>query len=635
MISIFKNLWDKENPHHITVDLALQRIKTGKSKETVEKIRLENDKDKQDALKAKLPCVCFSGTFSKRFDRDLIEHSGYIILDFDDVDVQETMSEMCGFDFVKAAWVSPRANGVKVLCVVSNPSKHREHFGAFLKRFKIDKSGVNESRVCYESYDPNIYINPNPVPFTELVENEVVQSQSTDIQKLVSWLAKDSKHFVQGERNKFIFTLACACCRYGIDIEETQSFCYYEFYQNSTDFSKREGDKAIESAYRTEKKNFGTVSFSKGELVDSKGVKAEFEIKEGDRIKDVIYYDDADSDVDDIIENGYKNILGIGVPLMDYAFKEKRGQTNLVTGYGNHGKSTFYKWYLVFRAVLFGEKTVFFAPEEDGAEGFYLSIMEIYLGGGLAKNQKYSKDEIKEAKQFAKNHFFFIYPEEVNPTPQYIKERFMYLMITEKADRLVIDPFNQMYNDYKLAGGRDDKYLELVLGDFNRFTRDNDIFFTIIAHPKTPQKNKEGGYDAPTEYDLAQGAMWNNKMHNILAYHRPEAWKDPQSSECELHSRKVKLNKINGNRGMISFEYDFAKRRFLFDGRDYMEAHRKLAITEAKVEVSQTANISNFESEVKASESKLPEVKSLETIISLPHSEYYSESHSEFSDIPF
>jgi len=198
----------------------------------------------------------------------------------------------------------------------------------------------------------------------------------------------------------------------------------------------------------------------------------------------------------------------------------------------------------------------------------------------------------------------------------------MYLMITEKADRLVIDPFNQMYNDYKLAGGRDDKYLELVLGDFNRFTRDNDIFFTIIAHPKTPQKNKEGGYDAPTEYDLAQGAMWNNKMHNILAYHRPEAWKDPQSSECELHSRKVKLNKINGNRGMISFEYDFAKRRFLFDGRDYMEAHRKLAITEAKVEVSQTANISNFESEVKASE-----VKSLETIISLPH--------SEFSDIPF
>ena len=68
---------------------------------------------------------------------------------------------------------------------------------------------------------------------------------------------------------------------------------------------------------------------------------------------------------------------------------------------------------------------------------------------------------------------------------------------------------------------------------------------------------------------------------------------------------------------MISFEYDFAKRRFLFDGRDYMEAHRKLTITEAKIEVSQTANISNFESES----------KSLETIISLPH--------SEFSDIPF
>jgi len=82
------------------------------------------------------------------------------------------------------------------------------------------------------------------------------------------------------------------------------------------------------------------------------------------------------------------------------------------------------------------------------------------------------------------------------------------------------------------------------------------------------------------------------------------------------------LNKINGNRGMVSFEYDFARRRFLFDGRDYMEAHRKLNVPESKVEVLQTANISNFESESKALQSN-----TLETIISLPR--------SEFEDIPF
>lgn len=605
MITIFKDIFATE-PHYIEVDVALSRIKNGKSKVLVEQIRESQDKEKRDSLKKRLPCVCFSGTFRKRLDSELIEHSHYIVLDFDKINPEELISEIACNSFVKAAWVSPSGDGVKVLCRVAT-TNHRGHFEALKVLFpQCDKSGINESRVCYESYDPNIYIRENPTEFDGLISNETSQAKEfSAIENLVTWLAKSNKYFVSGERNVFIFTLACACCRYGVDIEDCKSYCFYEFFQKSTDFSKREGDKAIESAYRSEKANFGTVKFDKGELVDSKGKEAQFEVEEG-KIKDVIYLEDAEQDLDRIIENGYESIKGIGIQEMDTAFIPKRGQSNLLTGYGNQGKSTFGKWHLVVRSIIFDEKYAFFSPEEDGADGFYLSLMEIYLGGGLAGNKRFSKEKIKEAKDFIKSHFFYIFPEELSPTPQYIKERFLKLIITEKVDGVVIDPFNQLTNDYKGFGGRDDKYLESFLSDFNRFIKINDVFGWIVAHPSKPQKNSTGTYDAPTEYDLAGGAMWNNKMFNILAYHRPDSWTDPSSPHCQLYGRKIKLNRINGTRGLCTdFEYNFAKRRFLFGGKDVLDfLDKRESLSDnfqknSENDLQILNNIANFESENK------------------------------------
>ena len=44
-------------------------------------------------------------------------------------------------------------------------------------------------------------------------------------------------------------------------------------------------------------------------------------------------------------------------------------------------------------------------------------------------------------------------------------------------------------------------------------------------------------------FDIADGAMWNNKMDNILIYHRPNHQKDPSSTLCELHTKKIRRQK--------------------------------------------------------------------------------------------
>ena len=214
----------------------------------------------------------------------------------------------------------------------------------------------------------------------------------------------------------------------------------------------------------------------------------------------------------------------------------------------------------------------FFALEDNPASEFYHDLVEIYLGCGASYGSPNQPTRFlyEAAYDFVSKHFFYIYPKDVSPTPAYIKERFLELIIKEKIDGCIIDPFNQMTNDYSTVGGRDDKYLEAVLGDFDRFCNVNQVFFIIVAHPKMMHKDSSGNYPCPDVFDLSGGAMWNNKMYNILVYHRPAHQQDPTSPAAELHFKKIKRQKIVGEKGSIDMEFIRSRRRFIVDGIDVL-----------------------------------------------------------------
>ena len=224
MITAFANIWSKE-PFYITLENALTRIKNGNSKIKVEEIRNTLDKEKASNLKKNLPSICFSGKFaSDRQDKDLIQHSGFIVLDFDDVaDIRDKQTDIISSPFVYACWISPSGNGLKALIKIAQGSKHREHFQALQEVFpEIDRSGINPSRVCYESYDPEIYINEKAEVFKKIKKLEkvkVVEKTEDDdkiFKNILTWLTNKGDAFVTGERNNFIYKLASACCRFGI-----------------------------------------------------------------------------------------------------------------------------------------------------------------------------------------------------------------------------------------------------------------------------------------------------------------------------------------------------------------------------------------------------------------------------------
>jgi hypothetical protein len=583
MITIFENIYS-DKPHYITVNQALQRIKAGKSKSKIDEIRSTLDKSKADTLKRQLPSVCFSGKFTERKDEKLIEHSGFLVLDFDNVDdIDVKMADLQGYDFVYAAWLSPRGNGIKALVKIADKAKHREHFEALREVFPdVDKSGINQSRVCYESYDENIYINHKAAPFNKIKTVERVElkqqvEQEQDVfKKLLTWLTNKNNAFVTGERNLYIFKLASACCRFGISDIVAASLILQE-YPVSNDFTKSECMKAIHSAYKANRSNSGTAAFERDILVEKitrKEVKIDTAIfDETIKPKDVIYGADVKGEAFNIFKYGYPQILGVGVPDLDKHFKAKRGEITLLTGIGNYGKSAFLKWFMLMRVVLYGDKFACFVPEDNPPHRYYHDFTEVLLGCDCTPDNPYkpSEEVFSNAYDFISKHIFFVYPKDLAPTPEYIKERFLELIVKEKVDWTIIDPFNQMTNDISKVNGRSDKYLEGTLGDFSRFAQGNNIFFLIVAHPHLLAKGKDGNYPCPDVFDLNDGAMWNNKMDNILVYHRPFMQTDPTNELAEFHSKKIRDQKVVGKKGFILFTYYWQTRRYMFEGIDYMQ----------------------------------------------------------------
>ena len=175
-ISVFKDLFKSTDvPFNLTLEQVVQRIKKGTSKEKIEQIR--NGKKE---VKKKLPSIIFSGEYSERNRKGLKKHSGLMVLDFDKYPSTKTLHEH--LELLKSnkhfvlLFISPSGNGIKGVVRVPDTLDeitHPQYFKAFQKQFKyeyFDISNSNVDRVCFESYDPNIYVNYE----AELFEAKVV-----------------------------------------------------------------------------------------------------------------------------------------------------------------------------------------------------------------------------------------------------------------------------------------------------------------------------------------------------------------------------------------------------------------------------------------------------------------------------
>ena len=283
-VTIFQTIRDTDTPFYRPVNKILERIKEGATKELVKKIRLEKNKSERNELKKQLPAICFSGQFTKRADNSLSQHSGLICLDFDGYQKQkellqdkETISKN---KYVYSIFISPSGNGLKVLVKIPEDAEnHTNYFNSLDKHFNslyFDKTSKNISRVCYESYDPLIFINENSSIWDTIEEAEYTEVSKnrdkptipiTDENKIVDILVKwwHSKYPMQeGQRNHNAYIIAMAFNDFGVN----KSLASYVLNQYATaDFSIKEIAITIDSAYKNIV-NFGTKYYEDEERIN-------------------------------------------------------------------------------------------------------------------------------------------------------------------------------------------------------------------------------------------------------------------------------------------------------------------------------------------------------------------------------
>lgn len=188
-ISEFMRVNEPNRPRLVKVNKFLGDIRGGRWKDAVQRIReaaanlqaeaadcapewLSKQEQQLKNLKAKtLQAVTPSGAFSYRNNSGLTKHSGLLCLDLDDLNerLAEAKDAIIKDPHTAACFVSPSGTGLKVFVPISED--HLEAFKeaeAYYLRlgYNIDGSCKEVSRLCYGSYDPNIFISEDsPEPF--------------------------------------------------------------------------------------------------------------------------------------------------------------------------------------------------------------------------------------------------------------------------------------------------------------------------------------------------------------------------------------------------------------------------------------------------------------------------------------
>ncbi|MFA5299891.1 MAG: BT4734/BF3469 family protein, partial [Lutibacter sp.] len=480
--------------------------------------------------------------------------------------------QICEDKYTFAAFISPSGDGLKVLVKIPPEIENHEkyYFGLIKKYPSLDTTSKNISRVCFASYDPEIYINENSEVFKDkgkIVETketkQIIEAVNTDYKKLDAAI-EIIRSAVDGEKHKKLVKagyLAGGFIGGGL-VEEHEALRILQL-----EINKKNPDDYKAACIALQK----SIDSGKNFPIYEETFKIRYEeiikqdiIIEDEPAKDVIYLEDIKDKIIYTFENGTSQGETTHYPEIDKHFRHKRGEITLMAGIGNHGKSAMMYQLALIKSKLDNYKWGIFSPESMPEEEFYKDLIHSYIGKSTEKHHanQMTLEELKEGMEFIKDHFYLIYPKNDSPTPDYMHNRFRELIIKHNIDGCIIDPFNQLENDLTKAGGREDVYLSKYLTTAKRFAVEQNVFYQIIAHPKGGLQKKGEDYNCPDIYDLSGGAMWGNKCDNILFTHRPYYSSDSENTLVKFISRKIKKQKLNGIPGDVELNFDRFTNRF-------------------------------------------------------------------------
>lgn len=181
ILSFFKNTFDTVG-EKTTLEKELNDIKNGTYQLNILKCRdsliKNNNKDLYNKLKSKLKAVTFCGFFEGgRKLSNLAHYNNLIVIDIDNLEnIEDIKSRLMTDQYILSVWLSPSSLGLKGLVKINSTiDNHKDFFYSlsiyFLNTYgvELDKSGSDITRLCYVSWDPDMYINYDSKIYDHLI----------------------------------------------------------------------------------------------------------------------------------------------------------------------------------------------------------------------------------------------------------------------------------------------------------------------------------------------------------------------------------------------------------------------------------------------------------------------------------
>jgi hypothetical protein len=254
----------------------ITNIKSGTYHDSINAIRMAKGMGKPeraDQLKKELLAFTPSATFKDGRKKDLLTaYSGCVHLDFDKLtpeELEQSFDLAVKIPFTYACFTSPSGDGLKIFIKVNTDQDLHEPAYKQVQTYYEKEIGIEAdpkckdiTRLCFVSNDTNAFLNESASTFEIALQEQAPLSEPLfeQAQNTVNSVFDECVSFTNniltynnGNRNNYLYQLACNCNRRGVPLSEAENLITSNFYHED----QTEIRKSIESAYQNNAAEFG------------------------------------------------------------------------------------------------------------------------------------------------------------------------------------------------------------------------------------------------------------------------------------------------------------------------------------------------------------------------------------------
>lgn len=283
-VTLFPNAKTTDSPQYLDTADLVGYIRDGKWRAQIERLNsYQYDSPEQREYKrTNLPGIVWQGEFTYRNDKSCTAHSGLVAIDIDHLPPDELVRYrdlITANRYTHILFRSPRGDGLKVIIrIPPSIEDHKSHLAAIGQQYRQHAPKYYDhfddlSRLCFVSYDPDIYYNPDSEVFTAKaraptrdhtarVKVNVPEDVQSTFNRIRAWADKGSA-YIDTNKHKHLVRVFSACNRYGIPQDDAVRLAYNHYHDTpgASPVSFSDYENRADSVYRLYVADHGTVKF--------------------------------------------------------------------------------------------------------------------------------------------------------------------------------------------------------------------------------------------------------------------------------------------------------------------------------------------------------------------------------------